>query len=230
MPIQSGFANGYYNKVIEFMRNWLSGGLKDNPNLFFSALTGILRVGKEGIFSGLNNISVHTIFDKKFKTHFGFTEDEVLEMAKYYSAEDKMDEIKKWYNGYNFAGLDIYNPWSVINYFSYDCTPQSFWISTSSNDIIKSMLQETDIKYERKLHNLMLGNSEKVSIDLCIIYPDLKNDPDSIFSLLLLAGYLKIGTVYQQDNSGAICEVLIPNNEIRSVYKKEIIAFTQNKL
>ena len=128
------------SKVIRFMRNLFSGGFKDNQHLSFGFLTGILRVVKESIFSGMNNLSINSVLDNKYSAYFGFTADEVMDMAEYYGAANKFDEICQWYDGYRFGKTEIFNPWSVVNYFSNECEPRPFWVSTGSNDIIGEVL------------------------------------------------------------------------------------------
>jgi len=132
-PIQQGYSCGFYDQVILFMRNLFSGGLKDNKHLSYGFLTGILRVVKESIFSGLNNLKINSILDEKYSEYFGFTPEEVKEMADYYGAGDQYAEICEWYDGYRFGNSDIFNPWSVINYFSNNCKPKAFWQSTGSD-------------------------------------------------------------------------------------------------
>ena len=144
IPIQQGYMKGYYDKVILFMRNLFSGGFKDNKHLSYGFLTGILRVAKESIFSGLNNLVVNSVLDNKYSAYFGFTPDEVKEMAEYYHVADKYGEICEWYDGYRFGKSEIFNPWSVINYFNNECEPRAFWQSTGSNDIIGEILVEAD--------------------------------------------------------------------------------------
>ena len=139
------------------MRVWLTGGLKDNSNLHFALLTGILRVAKESIFSGLNNIKVDTILSKEYASVFGFTQDEVEQLAKDYQVEDKLPELKAWYDGYNFGGREIYNAWSVINYFDQECTPKAYWLHTSANEIIRQLLRLADSDIKEKLQKLLRG-------------------------------------------------------------------------
>ena len=126
-PIQQGHVRGYYDKVIDFMRTLFSGGLKDNPHLSYGFLTGILRVAKESIFSGLNNIKVNSVLDNRYSEYFGFTSEEVQEMAEYYGASEKYEELCEWYDGYRFGKTEIFNPWSVIGYFNNECIPRAFW-------------------------------------------------------------------------------------------------------
>ena len=222
-PIQSGHTNGFYDDVIAFMRNLLSGCFKDNKSLAFGFLTGILRVAKESIFSGLNNLTINSVLDNKYSEYFGFTANEVKEMAAYYSASDKFDEVCEWYDGYRFGKTDIFNPWSVINYFSNDCEPRAFWLSTGSNDIIGEIIKEADNEIYERLSSLVNGGSFTTYIDTSVIYPQIKNNPSSIYSFLLMAGYLKVVKSSVSISGDFMCEVALPNKEISLVYRKEIL-------
>jgi len=222
-PIQQGYMRGFYDSVIRFMRNLFSGGLKDNKHLSYGFLTGILRVAKESIFSGLNNPKINTILENKYSQYFGFTPDEVKEMARYYKAEDKYDEICAWYDGYRFGKSEIFNPWSVINYFSNECEPRAFWQSTGNNEIIGEVLTNADESIYEKLNQLLQGKSVLTYIDPSVIYPQIKNNPSSVYSFLLVAGYLKINKVEPSFNGDFMCEVALPNKEITYVYNKEIL-------
>lgn len=226
--IQSGHTNGFYDDVIAFMRNLLSGCFKDNKSLAFGFLTGILRVAKESIFSGLNNLTINSVLDNKYSKYFGFTANEVKEMAAYYSASDKFDEVCEWYDGYRFGKTDIFNPWSVINYFSNDCEPRAFWLSTGSNDIIGEIIKEADNEIYERLSSLVNGGSFTTYIDTSVIYPQIKNNPSSIYSFLLMAGYLKVVKSSVSISGDFMCEVALPNKEISLVYRKEILQKLEN--
>ena len=227
-PIQSGHTNGFYDDVIAFMRNLLSGCFKDNKSLAFGFLTGILRVAKESIFSGLNNLTINSVLDNKYSEYFGFTANEVKEMAAYYSAPDKFDEVCEWYDGYRFGKTDIFNPWSVINYFSNDCEPRAFWLSTGSNDIFGEIIKEADNEIYERLSSLVNGGSFTTYIDTSVIYPQIKNNPSSIYSFLLMAGYLKVVKSSVSISGDFMCEVALPNKEISLVYRKEILQKLEN--
>lgn len=227
-PIQSGHTSGFYDDVIAFMRNLLSGCFKDNKSLAFGFLTGILRVAKESIFSGLNNLTINSVLDNKYSEYFGFTANEVKEMAAYYSASDKFDEVCEWYDGYRFGKTDIFNPWSVINYFSNDCEPRAFWLSTGSNDIIGEIIKEADNEIYERLSSLVNGGSFTTYIDTSVIYPQIKNNPSSIYSFLLMAGYLKVVKSSVSISGDFMCEVALPNKEISLVYRKEILQKLEN--
>lgn len=222
-PIQQGHLCGFYDQVVGFMRSLFSGGLKDNPHLSFGFLTGILRVAKESIFSGLNNLKVNSVLDNRYSEYFGFTSDEVREMAAYYQAEDKYQEICDWYDGYQFGQKEIFNPWSVINYFGNECQPKAFWQSTGSNDVINEILTLSDPEILENLRRLLLGDAVQSRIDTSVIYPQIRRDPASIYSFLLMAGYLKpVGERMLIGNSD-FYSLAIPNKEIAGVYRSEIL-------
>ena len=222
-PIQQGHNRDFYNQVILFMRNLFSGGLKDNSHLTFGFLTGILRVAKESIFSGLNNLSVYSIVDDSFSAYFGFTHEEIKQMAAYYGAGGKYDELCEWYDGYRFGESEIFNPWSVINYFQRKCRLQAYWVSTSSNDVIGEVLRKSSSELYEKLYALLRGETITTYIDTGVVYPQIGSDPSSVYSFLLVTGYLKLVSVVPPLGEGALCEVALPNQEIAFVYKKEIL-------
>lgn len=222
-PIQQGHMRNFYDEAILFMRNLFSGVLKDNPHLSYGFLTGILRVAKESIFSGLNNLTINSILDNKYSQYFGFTPDEVKDMARYYHANEKYDELCAWYDGYRFGNSEIFNPWSVINYFRNDCQPRAYWQSTGSNEIIGEILSETNTDINEKLQKLIQGETIVSTIDTDVIYPEVKNNPSSIFSFLLVAGYLKTLKSDIGFCGDFICELALPNQEISFVYRKEIL-------
>ena len=222
-PIQQGHSLDFYDKVILFMRNLFSGGLKDNKHLSYGFMTGILRVAKESIFSGLNNLKIFSVLDNKYSQYFGFTADEVKEMAEYYGVPEKFDEIRDWYDGYRFGRTEIFNPWSVINYFSDECEAKAYWISTGSNEIIGEVLAEADEDIYDRLEALLQGESFTTLIDTSVIYPQVKKNPSSIYSFLLVAGYLKVLKAEHAFSGDYMCEVALPNKEIAHVYNKEIL-------
>ena len=222
-PIQQGHTLGYYDKVISFMRNLFSGGLKDNKHLSFGFLTGILRVAKESIFSGLNNLVINSVLDNKYSAYFGFTPDEVREMARYYGVSEKYDEICEWYDGYRFGNSEIFNPWSVINYFNNECKPKAFWLSTGSNDIIGEIITQADQDIYDKLTSLVSGNTIVSYIDTSVTYPQIKQNPSAIYSFLLVAGYLNAVKAESSYGVDFMCELALPNKEILFVYNKEIL-------
>ena len=223
-PIQQGYMRGYYDQVVLFMRNLFSGGLQDNRHLSYGFLTGILRVAKESIFSGLNNLKINSILDRRYSEYFGFTPEEVWEMTVYYDVPEKYEELCSWHDGYRFGDTDIFNPWSVIGYFNNECIPQAFWRSTGSNDIIWEILSQATPETMDRLEQLMQGKSFVTHIDTNVIYPQIQKEPSSIYSFLLVAGYLKAVKYDQPFGGDYMCEVALPNKEISFVYSKEILA------
>lgn len=223
-PIQEGYSKDFYNEIIDFMRMFFSGAFKDNRNLSFGFLTGILRIAQESIFSGLNNLYVNSIVDEDYCQFFGFTASEVYEMLSYYSMTDKMEELKEWYDGYLFGNEEIYNPWSVINYVAKKGIPQAYWANTGKNEILIDVLQAATEEIREKLFDLLQEKCVITRIDQNVVYRDLAEDPDNIFSLLLVAGYLKTPRKQLQPDGSYLCEVSIPNKEIAAVYKSEILS------
>lgn len=222
-PIQQGHRNGFYDKVVLFMRNFFSGGLKDNKHLSYGFMTGILRVAKESIFSGLNNIKINSILDNRYGSYFGFTPGEVREMAEYYGVPEKYEELCEWYDGYRFGKSEIFNPWSVINYFNNECVPRAFWQSTGNNDIISEVLENATDDIYNQLQSLMQGKTVLTFVDTGVIYPQIKNNPSSVYSFLLVAGYLKVEKSDASFGEDYMCEVSLPNKEITFVYNKEVL-------
>lgn len=230
-PIQQGHTCNFYPEIVNFMRNFFSGGLKDNPHLAFGFLTGILRVAKENIFSGMNNLKTYSILDDGYSSYFGFTEKEVKDMLRYYGKDDKYNELSEWYDGYRFGNTEIFNPWSVINYISDNCFPKTFWQSTGSNEIIGEIIQAATPEITKDLYKLLCGEKIAAYIDTSVIYPEVQNNPYSIYSFLLVAGYLKVANIYPQSDGNFMCDVAIPNKEITFVYEKEVLNRTnQNSL
>lgn len=230
-PFQQGHTCNFYPEIVNFMRNFFSGGLKDNPHLAFGFLTGILRVAKESIFSGMNNLKTYSILDDGYSSYFGFTEKEVKDMLRYYGKDDKYNELSEWYDGYRFGNTEIFNPWSVINYISDNCFPKAFWQSTGSNEIIGEIIQTATPEITKDLYKLLCGEKIAAYIDTGVIYPEVQNNPYSIYSFLLVAGYLKVANIYPQSDGNFMCDVAIPNKEITFVYEKEVLNRTnQNSL
>ena len=223
-PIQEGYAKEFYDEILGFMRNFFSGGFKDNRNLSYGFLTGILRIAQESIFSGLNNLTVNSVMDEEFDEFFGFTESEVQEMLKYYGVQEKETELKEWYDGYRFGRQEIYNPWSVINYISKGCLPQAYWVNTGKNEVLEDVLRTATGEITEKLYSLLQGERVIARIDQNVVYRSLTEDPANIYSLLLVAGYLKTLKKDLQGDGAWLCEVAIPNREIAAVYKNEILS------
>lgn len=222
-PIHSAYFNGYYDKIIEFMRGFLGGALKDNVYLEKAVITGILRVSKESIFSGLNNITSNTIIDYNFQDCFGFTEKEVENLLKYYDLEYDINEVKSWYNGYIFGKTVIYNPWSIINYTAnHGRGLMAHWVGTSDNAIIDELISKGDKSVKISLEELMNGNGITKRIKEDVNLRDIEGNPENVWSFLLFNGYLKaISKSY--DENGLLCELKIPNKEVKYLYNDIIL-------
>ena len=226
-PITTASVNGFYDEMCSFMRVFLSGALKDNEHCHMGLMTGVLRVAKEGILSGLNNLKVWTVFDENFSQYFGFTRDEVETMAKYYGAGDKLPEIKHWYNGYAFAGREIYNPWSVLQYFDRNCKPDAYWLDTSSNDIIAEIVRDLPHDMVKTLEALLRDEAPRVPMAKDLgPYKLIKEKKESLYALLVSAGYLKVASALEDGR----CRVAIPNHEIAQVFVSDIKSKIDNVL
>ena len=228
-PIQQGYSRGFYKEVVSFMRNFLSGGLKDNTDLAFGVLTGIMRVSKENLFSGLNNPMVNTVLDDKYSDYFGFTEDEVREMAAYYRRPEAMDEIRFWYDGYRFGNTEIYNPWSVTNYFASGGQAKPYWANTSDNEIIREILAGLTPDIADDLSRVMQDEEVHASLDMEVVYPRMTDGNDTIFSFLLLAGYLTPVDRPEETEIGTFASLRLPNAEIRRIYNTEVLSWIRTQ-
>ena len=218
-PITTASTYGFYDEMCSFMRVFLSGALKDNRHCHLGIMTGVLRVAKEGILSGLNNPAVWTVFDESFSQYFGFTEDEVEAMAKYYGAADKLPEIKAWYDGYDFGGTEIYNPWSVLQYFSHGCKPDAYWLDTSSNDLITEIVRDLPHDIVKTLEALLRDETPRVAMAKELgPYKSIRERKDSLYALLVSAGYLTVASELVRGT----CRVAIPNHEIAQVFVNDI--------
>ena len=223
-PIQEGHSKDFNEEIIGFMRNFFSGAFKDNRNLSYGFLTGILRIAQESIFSGLNNLVVNSVMDEAYDKYFGFTGEEIHKMLGYYGALEKEAELKDWYDGYIFGKKEIYNPWSVINYVSKGCVPQAYWVNTGKNEILEDVLKTATDEVTERLYALLQGTDVVARIDQNVVYRSLTEDPANIYSLLLVAGYLKVTKKDLQGDGSYLCKVSIPNREIAAVYKSEILS------
>ena len=227
-PIQSGYKK-FYKEVVSFMRNLLGGAFKDNTNIYKGIITGILRVSKESIFSGLNNLSVFSILDNQFADKFGFTEIEVKKIIKDFTVKTKYELIKKWYNGYRFGKIEgIYNPWSILNYVLHpEDGFKTFWTNTSSNELIKNEIRKKDANSIRQ-KLLKLINNELIIKDIeeNFVFTDLDTPKEILWTLLTYSGYLTT----KNNISRKEYEILIPNYEIKTVFQDTIIEWIQTDI
>ena len=215
--IQTGYMKDYYEDAVEIIRGLLSACLKTNDYVERAVLTGITRVSKESLFSGLNNIAVYSLLNKQYKDYFGFTEKEVNMLICKMGYQDKLTEMQAWYNGYEIGGTTLYNPWSIISCMKNDGLLQSYWINTSGNELIKKLLINSSLKFKQDFELLLRGKTIRKSIREDVVFGDLETNESLIWSLFFVAGYLKI--VDNSDDSDKRRVLRIPNKEIHEYYR-----------
>ena len=236
VPIQNSYIQGFYDEAINFIRALLQAALKDNNYLEFAIITGCLRVSKESIFTGLNNLDIYSILDKRYSEHFGFTQIELDEILKYYELEDKKDVLKEWYDGYKFGVSDIYNPWSILKYTSQlqdnkNKLPEAYWVNTSGNDIVKKLILNASDSTKNEIEILINGGTIEKTLNANITYDELDENIENIWSMLFFTGYL----TYVKERREK-CDVVsyyslkIPNQELLYVYKAIIRYWFEEKV
>jgi hypothetical protein len=234
VPLESAYFNGYYKEMISFVRLLFGNALKTNPFLSFAVLTGCLRVSKESIFTGLNNIDVNSIISNYYGEYFGFTEAEVKTTLVKFQLEDKYEEMKSWYNGYNFGKANVYNPWSVIQYlkdirFNKSSHPEPYWSNTSSNRIVHELIEIADEKTRIEIESLIRGNSIEKPVFSDMVYSEIKENIVNLWNFLFFTGYLrKIGERFEDDQR--ILTFRIPNKEVLYIYKRKIREWFHEKI
>ena len=231
VPLSKAFNNGYYKEMVGLIRALFGKALKTNDALFMAVLTGCLRISKESIFTGLNNFKVLSILDNSFDEQFGFTEPEVKELLAAYKLEEKLPEIKEWYDGYRFGNADIYCPWDVINHVdrlrvNSASRAQSYWINTSSNELVKRFIDKADKTTRDEIEQLVAGEAIEKNLRLELTYDEIDNSINNLWSVLFTTGYL---TQTGMTDDGAY-KLVIPNREIREVYKLQIQEWFKQKL
>ena len=227
-PAHAAFVGEYYDTLIGFLRNWLSAGLKDNIYLERGVLTGILRIAKESIFSGLNNISTFTILNDTFSDKFGLLESEVKELLDLYGLSEKLSDIRKWYNGYHIgSSTNIYNPWSVLNCIANAGALAPYWVNTSENALMKQLIAQAAGEFKADMEQLLKGEIIEQEIEEGVVFSELYQNPDAIWSLLLYCGYL---TLDKAPSYGTPCHLRIPNVEVAELYKSMILDWFNQSL
>ncbi|MCX6581828.1 MAG: AAA family ATPase [Candidatus Aminicenantes bacterium] len=232
-PVHAGFTNQYYKEIIGFTRNFLCGGLKDTGEYLEKAvITGIMRIAQESIFSGLNNPGVFTLLAEEFNDKFGFTEPEVETILKDFDLLDRYDDVKQWYNGYNFGGRIIYNPWSITSFLDSRAKElKPYWINTSDNEIIEDLLSKGGKELKEELEILIRGETIEKAIDENIVLKDVGIDEDLLWSFLLMGGYLK-HTVKRRDaaSNKMLYNLCIPNLEVKNTYIRIVRRYFSSKI
>ena len=228
VPLDKAFQNGYYNEMVSLIRGIFGQALKTNEYLQFAVLTGCLRISKESIFTGLNNFKILSIADARFDEQFGFTDDEVRLLLSNYGLSSHIEEVKEWYDGYHFGNADVYCPWDVINHVDNlkaddKARPQTYWINSSSNSLVKRLINIADLSTKDEIERLIAGEAIEKAICLELTYDEIDNNIDNIWSVLYTTGYLtKVGEVKMADSESYAYKLIIPNKEVREVFILQI--------
>lgn len=223
IPVQQAWEHGFYDECMAFMRNFLSPALKTNPSLDFAVVTGVLRIAKESIFSGLNNLEVSSVINGTYADWIGFTPEEVRVLARAQQQDEALPVLRDWYDGYCFGSQEIYNPWSVLCFFKAQGQPQPYWGHTSGNVLLGELLKQTDSVQEDNLLRLIQGECVTAVLTENTIYPEVTDNPDALYTILVLAGYLKIVSRRLVIDTW-VYVLAIPNREVRSIYRNEILS------
>jgi hypothetical protein len=223
VPLDKAFQAGYYDEMVALIRNLFGNALKTNPNLQFAVLTGCLRVSKESIFTGLNNLKTLSITDVRYDEYFGFTDHEVKELLEYYHLQEHYDEIKAWYNGYKFGNTSVYCPWDVINHCDNlladpDAIPENYWANTSGNGLVRRLMDQATSQTKKEMEQLIAGESVVKEINQELTYNELDESIGNIWSVLFATGYL----TYRERVDGNRFRLAIPNQEIHNLFVKQI--------
>ena len=227
VPLDKAYYHGYYPQMIDLIRAMFQAALKTNDSLFFAVLTGCLRVSKESIFTGLNNLIVHSISDMSFDEYFGFTDEEVKKMLADYGLESHCEEAREWYDGYRFGGQDVYCPWDVINYVyalrhDPEAEPKAYWINTSGNDMVRRLIAKaSDGTTQMEIERLIVGETIVKPLNESLTHGEIDTDIENIWSLLYMTGYLTVA----RKPSGGRYELRIPNREVREIFKRQVLSW-----
>ena len=236
VPLENAYFRGFYDEMIDFIRSLFESALKTNPYLEKSVITGCLRISKESIFTGLNNLKVDSVLRTEYGDSFGFTESEVEEMLAYYNLQEELPEVKRWYDGYLFNDIEIYNPWSIINYV-YDRDHKitqfalPYWSNSSSNSIIREMVGEADQEAKADLETLINGGTIEKPVHEDITYGDIHQSQDNLWNFLFFTGYLKKMSERKDESGESLyLSMAIPNTEIKTIYKNSISYWFEQRM
>lgn len=233
VPLENAWFHGFYDEMVGFIRTFFESALKTNSALDRAVITGCLRISRESIFTGLNNLMVNSIRTRDFGEYFGFTPEETIEMLSAYGLSDKVDEVRKWYDGYLFGDSEVYNPWSVTNYIklhwkSPDTFPEPYWSNTSSNKIIKDLIDHSSPEQKADIDTLVTGGTIEKKIHEDITYADVHESDDNLWNFLFFTGYLRKVSERQEDEN-LFVRMCIPNIEVRYIYKNHITVWFDKK-
>lgn len=234
VPLENAYFRGFYDQMTDFIRSLFESALKTNDSLEFAVITGCLRISKESIFTGLNNLQIISLLNNDYSEYFGFTQEEISDLLHYYSLEERQEELKKWYDGYRFGNTEVYNPWSVINYvndkvWSSALFPKPYWSNTSSNSIIRELIETADVSAKKEIEELIAGGTIKKQIHEEITYTDIHVSQDNLWNFLFFTGYLKM-TNQSMEGNQIYLDLSIPNEEIRYIYQNTIREWFNQKI
>ena len=236
VPLENAFFEGFYNEMISFIRSLFESALKTNPSLEFSVITGCLRISKESIFTGLNNLKIISILDDRYAEHFGFTDEEVVKICDDYNMQHKYETIKQWFNGYIFGETNVYNPWSVMQYVddlkaNINRLPKSYWANTSSNSIVKSLIERADDITKGEIEDLIEGKTIEKPVHEDITYEDVYDNLDNLWNFMFFTGYFKkISERMDENTQENFVELAIPNLEVKYIFRTKILKWFNEKI
>ncbi|MZK52082.1 AAA family ATPase [Clostridium beijerinckii] len=235
VPLENAFFEGFYDRMIAFIRSLFESALKTNSSLEFSVITGCLRISKESIFTGLNNLNIISILNDRYAEYFGFSDDEVKELTKYYKLEEKYSLIKDWYNGYIFGQTNVYNPWSVIK-FIYDLLaninvfPSSYWANTSSNSIVRSLIEKADTVTKKEIELLIEGKTIEKPVHEDITYDEIYDTMDNLWNFMFFTGYFKKVNEKISETNQKYLTLEIPNEEVKYIFRRKVLRWFEDKI
>lgn len=234
VPLENAYFRGFYDQMTDFIRSLFESALKTNDSLEFAVITGCLRISKESIFTGLNNLQIISLLNNDYSEYFGFTQEEISDLLHYYSLEERQEELKKWYDGYRFGNTEVYNPWSVINYandkiWSSALFPKPYWSNTSSNSIIRELIETADVSAKKEIEELIAGGTIRKQIHEEITYTDIHVSQDNLWNFLFFTGYLKM-TNQSMEGNQIYLDLSIPNEKIRYIYQNTIREWFNQKI
>ena len=233
VPLENAYFAGFYEKMTGIIRSLFESALKTNDNLAFAVVTGCLRISRESIFTGLNNLEINSITTALYGENFGFTQPEVEAPLSFYGLEENLDTVQQWYDGYKFGNAEVYNPWSVISYVKSCCgdrqaLPRPYWSNTSSNSIVRSLVERADLSVKQEIEALIEGKTITKPIHEDITYEDIDSTQENLWNFLFFTGYLKKISEYQEGENIYI-EMAIPNREVRYIYKTTVLRWFEEK-
>ena len=236
VPLENAFFEGFYKEMIGFIRSLFESALKTNSSLEFSVITGCLRISKESIFTGLNNLKIISILDDRYAEHFGFTDEEVVKICDDYNMEQKYETIKQWFNGYIFGETNVYNPWSVMQYVddlkaNINRLPKSYWANTSSNSIVKSLIERADDITKGEIEALIEGKTIEKPVHEDITYDDVYDNLDNLWNFMFFTGYFKkISERMDENTQESFVELAIPNLEVKYIFRTKVLKWFNEQI